>query len=255
MTMNFVVMVLSLLLIVFISVLTFEKIDFLHNHAYMTFQFWVCMFFIADFFVGLWYARSKRGYFARRLLFLLLSIPYLNLVSVAGIHVTAEESYFMQFIPLARGALALSIVMGYVSRNAITSLFASYISIILCVTYFCSLIFYQREEPVNPQVTTYWTALWWAFMNMSTVGCNVSPMTVAGKIVGVILPIAGMVIFPLFTVYLTNYVTERAKGLTGRNQGPQESQESDASDLSDRSDSSDPSSSGGQTANQNHAGT
>ena len=48
-------------------------------------------------------------------------------------------------------------------------------------------------------------------MNMSTVGCNISPVTIAGKIVAVILPVAGMVIFPLFTVYLTNYVTTAMK--------------------------------------------
>ena len=48
-------------------------------------------------------------------------------------------------------------------------------------------------------------------MNMSTVGCNISPVTVSGKIVAVILPVSGMVIFPLFTVYLTDYVTRSVK--------------------------------------------
>ena len=48
-------------------------------------------------------------------------------------------------------------------------------------------------------------------MNMSTVGCNISPVTPAGKIVAVILPVSGMIIFPLFTVYLTDYVTRAVK--------------------------------------------
>ena len=81
----------------------------------------------------------------------------------------------------------------------------------LLVCYYCSLIFYSREYGVNPEVDTYWTALWWSFMNLSTVGCNISPVTVAGKIVAVILPISGMIIFPLFTVYLTNFVTNTIK--------------------------------------------
>ena len=50
-------------------------------------------------------------------------------------------------------------------------------------------------------------------MNMSTVGCDISPVTVAGKIVAVILPIAGMIVFPLFTVYLTNFLTGYVKGM------------------------------------------
>ena len=105
----------------------------------------------------------------------------------------------------------MSIVLGYLSSNPVSSLFLSYLSIIVLVTYFCSLIFYQRENGVNPEVGTYWTALWWSAMNMTTVGCNISPVTVAGKIIAVILPMCGMIIFPLFTVYLTDYVTRLVK--------------------------------------------
>ena len=206
-TMNIIVLVLSVLLIVLLSVDTFKKIDFLENHSYMRFQFWVCMVFILDFFIGLWYAEDKGRYFRRRLVFLLLSIPYLNIINQMDIHLSADALYFVRFIPLARGALALSIVIGYLSSNAVTSLFMSYIVIMLLVSYFCSLIFFQREQGVNPEVTSYWTALWWAAMNMSTVGCNIQPVTLPGKIVAVILPVSGMIIFPLFTVYLTNFLT------------------------------------------------
>lgn len=209
--MNFIILVLSILLIVWISIDTFEQVDFLENHAYMQFQFWACMFFILDFFVGLWYADNRWRFFRHRLVFLLLSIPYLNIINLMNIHLSPDALYFVRFIPLARGALAVSIVIGYLSSNAINSLFSSYLVIMLMMVYFCSLIFFQREHGVNPQVNTYWTALWWSAMNMSTVGCNISPVTIAGKIVAVILPVAGMVIFPLFTVYLTNYVTTAMK--------------------------------------------
>jgi len=211
---NIVVLVLSLLLIVWISIDTFHRVDLLENHSYMQFQFWVCMVFILDFFVGLVFANDKWGYFKRRIVFLLLSIPYLNIVSILDIHLSADAVYFARFIPLARGALALTIVIGYISSNAITSLFISYLTILLFVVYFCSLIFYQREAGVNPQVNTYWNALWWSAMNMSTVGCNISPVTAAGQIVAVILPVTGMIIFPLFTVYLTDFVARSRKKIT-----------------------------------------
>ena len=209
--MDLVVLVLSALLIVFISIDTFEKTDFLENHRYMQFQLWVCVFFMLDFFVELAYSHHKWSFFKRRIFFLLLSVPYLNIVNLAHIELSGEVLYFVRFIPLARGALAMSIVTGYLSSNAVTSLFMSYLVILLMITYFCSLIFYEMEQPVNPQVQTYWSALWWAFMNMSTVGCNISPVTVTGKLVAVVLPIMGMVIFPLFTVYLTDYVQRNAK--------------------------------------------
>lgn len=209
--MNLIVLVLSALLIIRISIDTFNRVDFLENHSYMVFQFWVCVVFIIDFFVEMVYAEKKWRYFKHRFLFLLLSIPVLNIINLMDIKLGADAIYFVRFIPLARGALALAIVISYISNNAVTSLFMSYLTIMIFIAYFCSLIFYQREAGVNPQVTSYWEALWWAAMNMSTVGCNISPVTASGKIVAVILPITGMVIFPLFTVYLTDYVSRSVK--------------------------------------------
>lgn len=209
--MNIIVLLLSVMLIVWISIDTFERVNFLNNHSYMSFQFWVCVVFIIDFFVEMHYSDDKWRFFRHRVLFLLLSIPYLNIINQMDIHLSHDALYFVRFIPLARGALALSIVIGYLSSNAVTSLFMSYLVIMVLVAYFCSLIFYQREAGVNPQVNSYWTALWWSAMNLSTVGCDISPVTVSGKIVAVILPVTGMVIFPLFTVYLTDYVTRQLK--------------------------------------------
>ena len=216
--MHTVVLILSILLIVFISYDTFKGIDFLSNHLYMSFQFWVCVIFILDFFVELFLAPKKWRYIGHRMVFLLISIPYLNLVSMINLHLSADALYFVRFIPLLRGALALSIVFGYFSKNAITSFFMSYIVILVMVVYFCSLIFFQYEQAVNPQVQSYWTALWWSAMNCSTVGCSISPVTVEGRIVAVILPITGMIVFPLFTVYLTDYVKRHSNNISQNSQ-------------------------------------
>ena len=40
--MNVIVMTLSVVLIAWISLDTFKRVDILTNHPYMTFQFWVC---------------------------------------------------------------------------------------------------------------------------------------------------------------------------------------------------------------------
>lgn len=206
-TCNSTVLILSVLLVVWISIDTFNKVDYLANRPYMTFQLWVCIFFMIDFIVGLIYAENRKKYFKRRFLFLFLSIPFLNIIDLLQWNPGPDALYFLRFIPLARAALAMSIVMGYLSSNAVTSMCVSYMTIIFFITYFCSLIFFQRESGVNPAVDSYWTALWWSAMNMTTVGSSIVPVTPAGKIVEVILPICGMIMFPLFTVYLTNYVT------------------------------------------------
>ncbi|MDE6536272.1 MAG: potassium channel family protein [Muribaculaceae bacterium] len=208
---NFLVMVLSAAMIVWISFDTFEKRDLLLDYHYMTFQFWVCIVFIIDFIIVVVTSDDKMRAFRGHLFFLILSIPYLNIINQLDLHLSADALYFIRFVPLARGALAMSIVIGYLSSNAVSSLFIRYLTIMLMTAYFCSLIFFQREYGVNPEVTSYGDALWFSFMNLVTVGCNISPITVAGKIVAVVLPITGMIIFPLFTVYLTDYVTRNQK--------------------------------------------
>ncbi|MDE6458506.1 MAG: potassium channel family protein [Muribaculum sp.] len=159
-----------------------------------------------DFFVELFLAEDKLKYVRHRWFFLLLSIPYLNIINLWHVEFSAEALYFIRFIPLARGALALAIVIGYMTDNALSSLLLSYISITLSVIYFGSLIFFELEAPVNNMVPNYGAALWWAFMDATTIGSNIYPVTIVGKILAVILAGMGMMMFPLFTVYITNWV-------------------------------------------------
>ncbi len=200
------VLLLSLGLIIFISIDTFEGINFLENHHYMTYQFWVCVVFVIYFFVEYAMAEDKWLYIKHRWFFLVLSIPYLNIINLFGISFTPQELYFIRFIPLARGALALSIIIGYMTKNRISSLFMSYVVIMISVIYFASLIFLEREQPVNNLVPNYGAALWWALMDATTIGSYIYPVTVTGKILAVILAALGMMMFPLFTVYITNWV-------------------------------------------------
>ncbi|MCM1490663.1 MAG: potassium channel family protein [Muribaculum sp.] len=210
-TMQFVVIAMSALLIIFISYDTFQGQNFMENHLYMKYQFWMCLAFIADYFVEMAFAENKWRYAWRRLPFLLISIPYLNILPILHLQAAAEHFYLLRYIPLTRAALAISIIFGYFSKNAVTSFFMSYIVILLMVVYFGSLIFFQYENGVNKQVTDYWMALWWAAMNVTTVGCYINPMTVEGRIVAIILPITGTIIFPLFTVYLTDFVKRHSR--------------------------------------------
>lgn len=203
------VIIFSLLLIVYLSYDTFHDIPFLQNSSYMHFQLVVCMIFLLDFFVELALALNKWKYFRDHLFFLLISIPYLNIIAYFKIDFSPDGLYYIRFIPLIRAAFALAIVVGYISKNKVSSLFASYLAILLSVVYFSSLIFFEREFPLNPSVTNYSDALWWAAMNVTTLGCPIEPVTQTGKILCVVLGGCGMMMFPLFTIYITNLVQQQ----------------------------------------------
>lgn len=205
-TLHTIILVLSAALIVFMSYEIFNNINFLHDRTYMTFQLCVCIFFILDYFLGVAIADAHWKYALHNVGFLLVSIPYLNLIDLFAIPVSGELLYYIRFIPLIRGAWAMAIVVGYVSTNRIVGIFASYLSIMLLVLYFSSILFFAREEPVNPGVSTYWDSLWWCSLEMTTIGAPVNPFTPTGKVLAALLSGMGMIMFPLFTVYLTQVI-------------------------------------------------
>ncbi len=201
-----IVLILSLVLIVYISYDTFKQISFLSNHNYMLFQLWVCIVFLADFFIELFLSENKRRYLKTNWFFFIISIPYLNIINQTNITFSQDVLYYLRFVPLLRGSYALAMVMGYISQNRAVSLLWQYISILAALVYCLALIFYYQEHTTNPDVKTFWDALYWAAMNMTTVGCYFPAVTPAGKVISVILPISGMLMLPLFTVYITDMV-------------------------------------------------
>ena len=77
---------------------------------------------------------------------------------------------------------------------------------LFATVYFSSLIFYVLELGVNTGVHNYGDALWWAFMDVTTVGSNIEAVTTTGRILSVVLAALGMMMFPIFTVYVTSIV-------------------------------------------------
>lgn len=137
---------------------------------------------------------------------MLVAIPYQNIIEYYHIITSPELSYFLRFVPLVRGGYALAIVVGWLSYNKASGLFVSYLTMLLATVYFSSLIFFVLEHKVNPLVANYGDALWWAFMDVTTVGSNISAITVTGRVLSVVLAALGMMMFPIFTVYVTSLV-------------------------------------------------
>lgn len=205
------ILMLSLFLIVDISIDTFNNIPFITQTTYLKTQFWICMFFIADFLLEFILSKDKISYLRTHFIFLLVSIPYLNIINYYEWTFTPEVTYFLRFIPLVRSGYALAIVVGWLTSNKASGLFVSYLTMLLATVYFSSLIFFVLEQKVNPEVQSYDDALWWAFMDVTTVGSNIYAVTPTGRILSVLLAALGMMMFPIFTVYVTSLVQDANK--------------------------------------------
>lgn len=202
---------LSILLIVMISIDTFKGIKFYEQPKFQREQFWICMVFMADFLIEFFLSSNKKHYLASRFIFFIVSIPYQAIVYHYGWHMSNEVAYLIRFAPLIRGGYAMAIVVGWFTSNKATGLFFSYIITLLSTVYFASLTFYLFEKGVNPLVTRYEDAVWWAAMDVTTVGSNIVAVTGVGRVLSVLLAALGMMMFPIFTVYVTNLITKRNK--------------------------------------------
>ena len=205
------ILILSVFLVVRISLDTFHNEAFYLENKFLKFQFWICIVFLFDFFVEFFLAQNKWRYIRNRFIFFLVSIPYNSIISFYGWHFSPQLTYAIHYIPLIRGGYAMSIVVSWFTYNRATGLFISYLATLIFTVYFASLAFYVFEHHVNPLVKDYQDALWWACMDATTVGSNIVAVTPVGRILSVLLAALGMMMFPIFTVYVTNLLTRNKK--------------------------------------------
>ncbi len=206
-----IIMLLSLYLVFLISFDTFRDESFYERSSFQKSQFWICMVFLLDFFIELSLSDRKWHYVKTHFIFFLVAIPYQAILYYWGIPLSNHDAYLVRYIPLIRGGYAVAIVVSWFTYNKATGLFWTYIITLVSTVYFASLTFYLFEHGVNPLVKVYPDALWWACMDVTTVGSDITAVSTVGRVLSVVLAALGMMMFPIFTVYVTNLITRRNK--------------------------------------------
>jgi hypothetical protein len=198
-----VALALSVLLIIFISVAVFSGQQLTDSQLYMQAQFWICVAYIVLYgYTVAMQPRRRMRYALRNVHLLLIAVPYINIITALHIDLHPAVMQNLHFIPLLRGAFAIVLIMRHLTTTRIMSIFMSYLTIVVLMIYFSSLLIFMREHPCNPQITGYPTALWWCALQFTTIGAPINPVTPTGKTLAAILAAMGVVMFPLFTVYL-----------------------------------------------------
>lgn len=200
---NVLVLLASLAIIIVLSIELLSVTPILSERFILHFHLAICSVFLADFFVRWYYSGGRLGFLGRNLIFLLVCIPYLNIVHSLVPTVSHTAWIALRLIPLARGIYGVTIIVRWMTRSRITNLFATYLTILLVTVYFSSVLFFFLEHGVNPLVKDYWDSLTWALMNVTTVGSNIFGVTRFGQSLAVTLAASGMIFFPIFTAYVT----------------------------------------------------
>lgn len=175
-----------------------------YSEWYMWLQLVVCIIFIIDFASALVARDAKHNYYILNLLSLIVSIPYLNILGWLDVPLDRGVAVTVAALPLLRSFVAMGVVVKWFINGKANRLFGAYLFTVVCFTYLAALMFFDYEVGVNEKLNGFGNALWWAWMNVTTVGAAIFPVTAVGKVLAVLLPALGMMFFPIFTIYVTN---------------------------------------------------
>lgn len=182
---------------------------------YQQVMFVICIIFIVDFFALMFSSEHRWRFLYRNFVVLVLSVPYHTIATWAGLQLGHTTSMILSGVVMLRSIMALYITLRWLIVRRATRLLWAYIATVTLCTYLAALLFYEYEAPVNSSVVGFSDALWWAGMNLTTVGAEIFPVTAIGKLICVMLPVLGTAIFPVLTVYITSLYGRYSHSGTG----------------------------------------
>ena len=169
----------------------------------------VCSIFFVTAVFRLTISEYRHKHWLRDLFFAIASIPYIDILDWTGVNVPHHNIRILAFAPVFISIMATVVILEWLIEGKKRRLMAAYVITVTMFTYISALLFYDAEMGVNSHMKTFGDALWWAWMNVTTVGAEIFPVTAIGKIVCVLLPVVGMMFFPIFTVYVSDYYDKK----------------------------------------------
>lgn len=73
-------------------------------------------------------------------------------------------------------------------------------------------LFYLLEKDINKNLHSFMDAIWWSYATVTTTGYgDITAVTFAGKILGILLMLLGTAIFAMYTGLFAEIILSRAK--------------------------------------------
>lgn len=161
----------------------------------------LCVIFLLDFFITFGKAKDKWKYFRTwGWIDLLSSVPVVHLLRWGRL------ARIARIIRVLRGVRATKILADFILARRAESAFlaVSLVSLLLIVV--SSMAALQFEQDPASNIKTPADALWWAIVTMTTVGYGDRyPVTPEGRMVGVLLMIAGVGLFGTFAGFVASW--------------------------------------------------
>lgn len=155
----------------------------------------ICVVFLFDFGLRLKRAPSKRDYFVggRGWLDLLGSIPSLGVFRLTALLRLARLSRLARISRLLKGQNKRELTKDVLDNRGEYAVFVTVIAALVVLSLSSVLVLQFERRAPDANIKTGGQALWWAVVTLTTVGYgDTYPMTAAGRIVAVVVMLAGV---------------------------------------------------------------
>lgn len=161
----------------------------------------ICLVFLSDFFLRLFQAENKLVFLKWGWIDLISSIPYVDSLRVGRLF------SILRLIRVLRALRSAKLIVEMLLKNRAQGTLTSVVLLTLVLVLFSSTVIINCERHANEaNIKTGGDAIWWAITTITTVGYGDRyPITTEGRIMGVILMIAGIALVTTFTGFIATY--------------------------------------------------
>ena len=162
----------------------------------------ICGIFLTDFFYRFYKAKNKMKYLKSNWIDFISSIPMVGFLRIGRL---------VKIIRVLRVVRSGKFFFSIFNRNDSLKSLRNLGIIIFFLIILFSISIHQLEKEVNPSFDTLSESFWWTINSTISFSFfqDISPVSIEGKVISIVLILMGMVLFGTFISFVTDYfVTE-----------------------------------------------
>ncbi len=197
---NILVLVLSVYVLLSLFVDTFFKLPEETSRLLELIDNIICVFFLFEFCVRFYHAKSKLKFMHWGWIDLISSIPAFPFLRVG------RTFRMVRLFRILRAFRSVRHFFNHLFHNKAYGAFTTVSVIAIIMVIFSAIAILQVEHAPNSNIKTAEDAIWWAWSTVTSVSYgDVYPVTTEGRIIGSFLMIAGVALIGVFTGFVASW--------------------------------------------------